>query len=927
MEVTVEGSENRWRRFKGDMAADDFELDELDELEQGGGGGVEPSDALLRSRLDAIADGRKPLFRRKKKVVVVISALVLLWICGSVLYLSGGADKIVDYYKQQKGAGGAETEGEPAVSVPTVEVAPAVDGGKQEGGQEQGQSAGEDTAHDSKGADAPVLDDGGADSGEKPVPEDSTDVSRRPPITLSDLRSGRLFTYSTQLRFVKPPQQLENDEGWFYYFDVHAIEAQKSSSTDKTKKLADSLTFEYEEAHHKITTFVPNYDMTWAIVGTDVQKLFRHSSLAYYWLYNIDTKEYKPLAVDEKGVMIKLSYATWSPKYNYISYHYDNNVYILDVSTGKVEQITHEDEHSILLNGKTDWVYEEEVLADDKAIWWSPDESTFVFMKTLEKDVPLYNIDLFVQGSGGATKYPKSEQIAYPKPGFKNPQVSLHSFNLKDQTITEIQRADSQLGDEYIIYEVFFVDDDNLLVKEADRESNRLEVRHFKPSSKESKVVHRVNANEDYQGWIEKFNAPLIIPADQSQGREVAGYVDTYVVEGYNHLCYFDSPTAEPKPLTKGNWEVVTGELAFDFTKQLVYFSASKKSVDKHLYSVHLTSGEITAVTKESEDGYYDTWFSPNAKYAAKYRAGPDDESMELINLEDSSMILPFSQKTLYMMSKDAFYFPERKFHRVNVDTDEDGSPVTLNVLEYLPQNFDPNKKYPLLVHYYAGPGSQVVKYSISLDFEDVVSSSLDAVVLYIEPRGTAGQGWRFRSWANKKIGYWEPRDIVTVTKMWLEKGFIDTDKVACWGWSYGGFTTLKTLEYDHGETFKYGMAVAPVTNWLLYDSIYTERYMDKPSNNKEGYAVSQIRDVEALSKVERFLVMHGTADDNVHIQNTYGLLDLLTLKSVENYDVHVFPDSEHSILYHNANAVVYDKLFNWLKDAFDGDFKNLGHR
>jgi dipeptidyl aminopeptidase/acylaminoacyl peptidase len=200
-------------------------------------------------------------------------------------------------------------------------------------------------------------------------------------------------------------------------------------------------------------------------------------------------------------------------------------------------------------------------------------------------------------------------------------------------------------------------------------------------------------------------------------------------------------------------------------------------------------------------------------------------------------------------------------------------------------------------------------------------------VVLFIEPRGTAGQGWRFRSWANNKIGYWEPRDIVKVTEQWLENDFIDKQRTAVWGWSYGGFTTLKTLEYDGGNIFKYGMAVAPVTNWLFYDSIYTERYMNKPENNEEGYKISQISNVANLQKANRFLIMHGTADDNVHIQNTYSLLDLLDVGNVKNYDVHVFPDSEHSIYYHNANSIVYSKLSSWLKDAFYGDFDDLQHK
>jgi dipeptidyl aminopeptidase/acylaminoacyl peptidase len=886
---------------------------EMDDVEQGPSNSLEAS--LLRSKFDNLASKKGSLnLGKKKKWALVVGLTVSLWLIGTMLYLNGGADAVIDYYKNQVGSTGPQ---DPEVNGEDTIDEPADEGAEEAAGDSEELNDATDNISDGTSTDK---------SDEKVADSDTTnkvDTQEKQPITISDLRSGRLSVYSVHVDFLNPPGQIENDEGLYYYADRSGVAAFKSSNTGWTKKLFDSFTFTYGDVEYHVMKFTPNYDLTWAIISTNLAKKFRHSSLGYYWLYNIESKRIIPLTFGDDESLVKLSYATWSPKYNYISFVKDNNLYVKSLEAS-IQQVT-TDGNEKLLNARTDWVYEEEVLAEDKALWWSPDETTLVFMKTSDEGIPEYNIDFYVQGPGGATKYPISEKIAYPKPGFTNPKVSLYSYDLSSRTKMEIPRKDSQLGEENVVYEVFYVGEDDVLVKETDRESNVLNLRHFKPSTGESKVVHTVDANAEYQGWIEKFNAPLIIP--KSESRSEWSYVDTYVVKGYNHLCYFESPTSKPRPLTSGDWEVVSGELAFDPVKELVYFSAAKSSVDKHLYSVHLTTGEIKAITDDSKPGYYDTSFSPNAQYASLFNQGPEIESMSIIRVEDQQLLMPYSQQKMYIEAKQKYAFPEHKFHRVDVDKYDDGSPVTLNIVEYLPQGFDPKKKYPLLVHFYAGPGSQVVKSSLGLDFEDVVSSSLDAIVLFIEPRGTAGQGWKFRSWANKNIGYWEPRDIVKVTKMWIEKGFIDKDRTACWGWSYGGFTTLKTLEYDAGETFKYGMAVAPVTNWLLYDSLYTERYMDKPENNRKGYEVSQIKDIQSLGRASRFLVMHGTADDNVHIQNTYGLLDLLTLKSVENYDVHVFPDSEHSIYFHNANPVVYDKLFSWLKDAFDGDFNNLGHK
>lgn len=263
---------------------------------------------------------------------------------------------------------------------------------------------------------------------------------------------------------------------------------------------------------------------------------------------------------------------------------------------------------------------------------------------------------------------------------------------------------------------------------------------------------------------------------------------------------------------------------------------------------------------------------------------------------------------------------PTRTYYQVQVN-DDDENPVMVNVMQVLPPGFDPTKKYPLLVDVYGGPGAQKVDKSLAIMMKQTFSAMLDCIVLAIDPRGTGGQDWAFASWARDKIGYWEPRDVVLVVKNFIKANeFVDTERTAVWGWSYGGFTTLKTLEYDQGATFKYGLAVAPVTNWMFYDLIYTERYMKTPDENS-NYDICQIQAPSHFKNVNRFMVMHGTADDNVHFQNSMWLLDKFDAAGVENYDVHFFPDSDHLIQYNGAQAIVYDKIVGWLGDAFKGRF------
>jgi len=247
-----------------------------------------------------------------------------------------------------------------------------------------------------------------------------------------------------------------------------------------------------------------------------------------------------------------------------------------------------------------------------------------------------------------------------------------------------------------------------------------------------------------------------------------------------------------------------------------------------------------------------------------------------------------------------------------------------INVLERRPPHFDPNRKYPVLFYLYNGPGSQMVEKKFRVDFQAYIASSLGYIVVTVDGRGTGFLGRDLRCVVRGVIGYYEAQDQIAVAKIWAKKNYVDEERIAIWGWSYGGFMTLKTLELDGGETFKYGMSVAPVTDWRFYDSIYTERYMHTPQHNAAGYDNSSIHDVKSLAKNVRFLMMHGVADDNVHMQNSLTLLDKLDLAGVENYDVHVFPDSDHSIYFHNANRIVYDKLSSWLVNAFNGEWLRI---
>lgn len=257
---------------------------------------------------------------------------------------------------------------------------------------------------------------------------------------------------------------------------------------------------------------------------------------------------------------------------------------------------------------------------------------------------------------------------------------------------------------------------------------------------------------------------------------------------------------------------------------------------------------------------------------------------------------------------------PKKVYSTITIDG------LEMNTVELRPPSFDGSgkTKYPVLFRPYGGPISQTASHKFAVDWHTWLASdpTTEYIVVIVDGRGTGGMGRKLRVPVRNQLGKWEAHDQIEAAKQWQKRPYVDKNKFAIWGWSFGGFLTLKVLEAGSG-VFQYGMAVAPVTDWRFYDSIYTERYMGTIEANLAGYEETAVARVDGFRNASRFLVMHGTGDDNVHYQNTLSFVDKLNLAGIENYDMHIFPDSDHGIYFHNANAQVYHRLADWLKHAF----------
>ncbi|EPS40932.1 hypothetical protein H072_5200 [Dactylellina haptotyla CBS 200.50] len=665
----------------------------------------------------------------------------------------------------------------------------------------------------------------------------------------------------------------------------------------------------------------PSPDLKKVLLATDYESNFRHSFYATYWVYDVESKSAVPLHPGKPDASVEL--AVWAPSSQGVAFVLDNNLYLRKLPGDEVVQIT-KDGGTEYFYGVPDWVYEEEVFGGNSATWWSLDSKFIAFLRTNETEVPEYPVQYFVsrpsgeQPKAGLERYPEERRIKYPKAGAPNPTVDILFFDIEKGESFEVTIENDFPDPDRLITEVTWAGNNNVLIKESNRESDILKVVLIDVGKRTGKIVREVDINSIDGGWFEVSQTTTYIPADPEFGRANDGYIDTVVHEGFDHLAYF-TPLDQKDPilLTKGKWEVIDAPSAVSLENQKVYFySTQKSSIERHVYSVKLDGSELTPLTNTSLDGYYDASFSSKAGYCLLSYNGPGVPWQKVIETDPKSTYSDTIETNADLKTLvNQYELPTKHYSTVEVDG------FKLNVVERRPPHFNPKLKYPVLFQVYGGPGSQQVNKAFKVDFQSYIAGALNYIVVTVDGRGTGFIGRKARVIVRGDLGQWEAHDQIETAKIWAKKSYTDETRFAIWGWSYGGFMTLKTLEKDGGKTFQYGMAVAPVTDWAFYDSIYTERYMHTPEHNKGGYESSAISNVSALGRTVRFLMMHGVADDNVHFQNSLTLLDKLDLAGIENYDVHVFPDSDHSIYFHNANKIVYDKLKTWLIKAFNREY------
>lgn len=617
------------------------------------------------------------------------------------------------------------------------------------------------------------------------------------------------------------------------------------------------------------------------LLQKESEPIYRHSFLGKF-----DVKDLK------SGKIISLNNGNFvqepkfSPDAAKVAFVVDNNLYYQDLVSGKITQITTDGKKNSIINGIGDWVYEEEFGHAD-FYQWSKGSDALIFVKSDESKVPEINIPIY-----GKNLYPKLMTYKYPKAGEVNSTVSAHLYQLNSA-----KTLDLNLGsfENYYIPQVFSTSkSDEVALATSNRHQNKLDILKVNTSTGAvSKLI-----SETDNAWIETDNLTLEFLDDNS-------FLWASERSGFRHLYWFDAKGSLKKPVTKGNWEI-TDYYGFNpKTKEVFIQTTEKGSLNKVVSKVNISNGKMTLLSQAEGNNRAD--FSKNYQYFIETSSTANKPYVYTLK-DGSGKSLKELQNNDALLSKlTADNIATREFITI---PNEVGDQMNAYIIK--PKNFDPNKKYPLFMYQYSGPGSQSVSNSWDggngLWFNHLVQKGY--IVACVDGRGTGYKGTKFKKVTYKNLGKYEIEDQISAAKWFGNQSYIDKSRIGIFGWSFGGYMTSLAMTKG-ADVFKAGIAVAPVTNWRYYDSIYTERFLQTPQENPDGYDQNSPTTFANLLK-GKFLLIHGTADDNVHFQNSMEFSEAL-IQGKKQFEFMAYPDKNHGIYGGQTRPQLYQKMTDFI--------------
>ena len=618
------------------------------------------------------------------------------------------------------------------------------------------------------------------------------------------------------------------------------------------------------------------------LIANNSEQIFRHSAVSDYFLYDIASKSLTRIAD------YKIQEPTFSPDGTKIAFAYQNNLYVYEIASKKTQQITTDGKKNSIINGITDWVYEEE-FGFVRAFDWNASGTKLAYIKFDESQVPEFSMDLYNRGL-----YPAQEVFKYPKAGEKNAVVSLHLF---DVASNKTQTVNLSNYNDFYIARIQWTNDANVLSTQVlNRHQNNLDILFIDGNTATSKVV----LNEKDKAYVDVTDN-LTFLKDNS-------FIWTSEKSGFNHIYHYDKTGKLKKQITTGNWEV-TAYYGFDEKSGTVYYqSVENGSINRDVYAINISGKSKKRLT--TAVGTNRATFSPNFQYFINSFSSATKAPMFTLNDSKSGNVIKTIVSNEALEQKLAKYdVAPKEFTTI---TTEKGH--TLNAWFIKPKDFDPNKKYPVFMYQYSGPGSQQVanQWNGTNDYWFMMLAQQGYIVACIDGRGTGFKGAEFKKCTYKELGKFEVEDQIDAAKLIGNYSYVDKSRIGIFGWSYGGFMSSNCI-LKGNDVFKTAIAVAPVTSWRYYDTIYTERYMQTPQENASGY--DENSPINHVSKLKgNYLLIHGTSDDNVHVQNAMVMIEAL-VQANKQFDWAIYPDKNHGIYGGKTRLQLYTKMTNFIKE------------
>ena len=632
------------------------------------------------------------------------------------------------------------------------------------------------------------------------------------------------------------------------------------------------------------SSYAFNPDESMALLGSEIESIYRRSTRAVYHLLNLKTGTLKEL---EDGN--KISYASLSPDNRKVAYVMDNNLYYLDLQTNEKVKVTKDGEKNAIINGAADWVYEEE-FSMAKAFSWSGDGKKLAYIRFDEREVPVFNMQKWGE------LYPEDERFKYPKAGEKNALVSIQIYHLEN---AQTQSMDTGENTDTYLPRMYWAGDHNTLaIIRLNRLQNQMDILFAYSQTGESKTI----LSETSETYVDMdYNDNFLFLPDGK------GFISTSEKDGFKHVYQYDLYGNLIRQITKGEWEVTELVAVDNEAEQVYYLSTEQSPMERHFYSINLNGKKKKLLSPE--EGTHSINMSPDQQYYIDtYSTVSLPLQVTLCDKSGKAIKVLENNQELKKRMEDYAYLPKEFFSFTTIDG------TSLNGSMIKPIDFDPTQTYPLLMYVYGGPGSQNVmnNWGSTRDWWHQHLAAEGYIVVTVDNRGTGGRGKAFKHLTYGQLGKLETEDQIAGARYLAKLPYIDEGRIGIWGWSYGGYMSALALMIGN-DTFKTAISVAPVTNWRYYDTIYTERFLQTPQLNPGGYDnYSPINHVNKLAG--NYLLIHGTGDDNVHFQNSVALVDAL-IAADKQFDSFYYPNRNHGIYGGNTTWHLYKMLTNYIID------------